>query len=72
MHTAEINRVANVSIAFAEYVLTTTASAPESVALASEIIDIGRTAHVQTDQTPPQSGEEIGNLYTQHAELCPQ
>lgn len=68
----ELNTVANVSIAFGEYVLQTHASAPESMGPLDEVIDIGRTAHVQTAQTPPQSGSEIGDLYTDHAAACPQ
>jgi hypothetical protein len=69
---AELNSVANVSIAFGEYVLQTHASAPESMGPLDAVIAIGRTAHVQTDLTPPQAGSELGDLTTQHNEACPQ
>lgn len=71
MHTAEVHRVANVSIAFGEYLLQTRASAPEGIADADQIIAIGRTAHVPTQQTPSEAGSEVADLITQRSDRCP-
>lgn len=68
----EMNTTTQVHIAFGHYLITTLSSVPKSLAQEAEVIEIGRTARVQTSDSPAQPGNEIADLLAQHIEQCPQ